>query len=216
MGHLVPMVVEPTRFGERSFDICSRLLRERIVFLGGPVNDEMAGLAIAQLLFLESEDPGKDIFLYINSPGGSTTAGLGIYDTMQHVQPDVATVAVDMTASMGSVLLAAGASGKRYALPHARVMVHEPSVSGPLGGNATDVHIFVDELLETRRVLARLLMRHSGRSEDEVQALFDRDHWFSAEDARDFGLVDHVFSPRLGGDGFGFAKVEQPQMDSTP
>lgn len=201
MGHIVPIVVEPTRFGERSFDIYSRLLRERIVFLGGPITDDIAGIVVAQLLFLESEDPEKDVFLYINSPGGSTTAALGIYDTMQYIRPAVTTVAVGLAASMGAVLLAGGAPKKRQALQHARIMVHEPSVQTHPGGTATDVDVFVKELLQTREVLARLLALHAGKSSAEIAKAMERDHWMSAEEAMAFGLVDQVVDRRPGAGG---------------
>ncbi len=203
MGSIVPIVVEPTRFGERSFDIYSRLLRERIVFLNGPIGDDVAGIVVAQLLFLESEDPTKNVFLYINSPGGSTTAALGIYDTMQYIRPQVATVAVGLAASMGAVLLAGGAPGRRQALRHARIMIHEPSVGGHPGGTATDVDVFVRELLQTRDVLSTLLARHAGKTQAEVAKAMERDHWMSAEQAVAFGLVDEMVQRRPGSDDAG-------------
>lgn len=196
MSQLVPMVVEPGPHGERAFDIYSRLLQERIVFVGGPIEDDMAGLVVAELLFLESVDPDRPVHLYINSPGGVTTAGLAIYDTMQYIRPPVTTVCVGLAASMASVLLAGGAPGHRFALPHARIMLHEPAVPGQLGGKVTDLDIFLNELRHTRSVIANLYSRHCGRPENEILADLARDHWYSAEEARAYGLIDTVTSAR--------------------
>ncbi len=193
---LVPMVVEQSSRGERSFDIYSRLLRDRIVFVTGAIDDDLAGLVVAQLLFLESEDPDRDISVYINSPGGSTTGGMAIYDTMQYIRPVVATVGIGLAASMGSVLLAAGAPGRRTALANSRIMVHQPWVPNQLGGNATDLAIHVQELAAQRSQLATLLARHCGRPVPDVLAEMEHDRWFGPEEAQAFGLVDHVMRDR--------------------
>lgn len=195
MAGLIPMVIEQTNRGERSYDIFSRLLKERIIFLTSAIDDEVANLIVAQLLFLESDDPEKDIFLYINSPGGSTTAGMGIYDTMQYIKPDVATLCTGMAASMGAVLLAGGASGKRFALPHAEIMIHEPSVQR-MGGKVTDVEISMKELLRTRQQLADVLAQHTGQPQDKILKEFERDYWMSASDAQSYGLIDEITIPR--------------------
>ena len=189
---LVPMVVEQSARGERSFDIYSRLLAQRIVFLGEPVTEELANLIIAQLLHLEADDPDKDVSLYINSPGGSVTAGMAIYDTMQFVKPDVATVCLGLGASMGQFLLTAGAPGKRYALPHARIMMHQPL--GGVQGQATDIAIQAENLIKIKREMAELIAEHSGQEAERIIEDSDRDRWFSAEEARDYGLLDHVLS----------------------
>lgn len=193
---LVPMVVEQSSRGERSFDIYSRLLRDRIVFVSGAVDDELAGLVVAQLLFLESEDPDRDISVYINSPGGSTTGGMAIYDTMQYIRPVVATVGIGLAASMGAVLLAAGAPGRRTALANSRIMVHQPWVANQLGGNATDLAIHVQELAAQRSQMAALLARHCGRSAADMLAEMEHDRWFGPEEAQAFGLVDCVMRDR--------------------
>ncbi|WP_028962073.1 ATP-dependent Clp protease proteolytic subunit [Sulfobacillus thermosulfidooxidans] len=192
---LVPIVVEQTNRGERSYDIYSRLLKERIVFLSGMVQDDMANLVVAQLLFLESDDPDKDIYLYINSPGGSVTAGMAIYDTMQYIKPDVATLCVGLAASMASVLLAGGAPGKRFALPNARIMIHEPSIQ-QLGGKVTDVDISVRELIATREQLAKVLAQHTGQSMATLLHDLQRDYWMTAEEAKHYGLIDDITVPR--------------------
>ncbi len=192
---LVPMVVEQTNRGERSYDIYSRLLKERIIFLAGVVDDDMANLVVAQLLFLESDDPDKDVHLYINSPGGSTTAGMGIYDTMQYIKPDVSTLCVGMAASMAAVLLSGGTAGKRYALPHAEIMVHEPSVER-MGGKVTDVEISMRELIKTREQLAGVLSHHTGQTMEKVMKELERDYWMSAEEAKNYGIIDGVTVPR--------------------
>ena len=192
---LVPMVVEQTPRGERAYDIFSRLLKERIIFLGGPVEDHMASLIVAQMLFLESEDPEKPITLYINSPGGSVTAGMAIYDTMQLIKPDVKTFCVGLAASMGAVLLAAGAAGKRYALPNCRVLIHQPMSQG-IGGQATDIDIHAREILRTRASLNGILAKHTGQSLERVEKDTDRDYWMSPEEALSFGLVDEVIQQR--------------------
>lgn len=193
---LVPMVVEQSSRGERSFDIYSRLLRDRIVFVTGAIDDDLAGLVVAQLLFLESEDPDRDISVYINSPGGSTTGGMAIYDTMQYIRPVVATVGIGLAASMGSVLLAAGAPGRRTALANSRIMVHQPWVPNQLGGNATDLAIHVQELSAQRSQLAALYARHCGRPVPDIMAEMEHDRWFGPEEAQAFGLVDHVMRDR--------------------
>ena len=193
---LVPMVVEQTYRGERSFDIYSRLLKERIIFLVGPVEDHMANLIVAQLLFLESENPDKDIHLYINSPGGSVTAGLSIYDTMQFVRPDVSTMCVGQAASMGAFLLAGGAKGKRYCLPNARTMIHQPS--GGAQGQATDIEIQAREILILRQRLNELMASHTGQDLETIERDTERDRFMNAEESRDYGLVDQVVSNRTG------------------
>ncbi|MEH6528023.1 MAG: ATP-dependent Clp endopeptidase proteolytic subunit ClpP [Sneathiella sp.] len=194
MNNLVPMVVEQTARGERSYDIFSRLLKERIIFVTGQVQDGMAGLITAQLLFLEAENPNKPISMYINSPGGVVTSGLAIYDTMQYVKPDIATVCVGQAASMGSFLLAAGSAGHRYALPNARVMVHQPS--GGAQGQATDIQIQAAEIIKVRSRLNDIYARHTGKSLKVIEASMERDNFMTADEAKDFGLVDHVVDKR--------------------
>lgn len=191
---LVPMVVEKSQFGERGYDIYSRLLKDRIVFLGGAIDDDVANLIIAQLLFLESEDPKKDIFLYVNSPGGSVSAGLGIVDTMNHIKPDVATVCVGMAASMGSIILASGAKGKRFALPNAEVMIHQPW--GGVQGQASDIEITARHILATRERLNKILAKASGQSLDKVEKDVDRDFFMTAEESKKYGLVDQVYKSK--------------------
>ncbi len=192
--NLVPMVVEQTPRGERSYDIYSRLLKERVVFLVGPVEDNVANLIVAQFLYLESENPDKDIHLYINSPGGSVSAGLAIYDTMQFIKPDVSTMCVGQAASMGSLLLAGGAKGKRYCLPHSRVMIHQPL--GGFQGQATDIDIHAREILKAREQLNMILANHTGQSLETISQDTERDNFKSAEEARDYGLIDEVLSER--------------------
>jgi len=194
MNTLVPMVVEQTNRGERAYDIYSRLLKERIIFLVGPVNDAVASLICAQLLFLEAENPSKDISIYINSPGGLVTAGLAIYDTMQYVRPDVATICVGQAASMGSLLLAAGAKGKRFALPNSRIMVHQPS--GGAQGQASDIEIQAREILSLRRRLNDIYVKHTGQSLTDIEEAMERDKFMSPEEAKSFGLVDDVMAAR--------------------
>jgi ATP-dependent Clp protease protease subunit len=194
MNALVPMVVEQTNRGERAYDIYSRLLKERIIFLTGGVDDHVASLICAQLLHLESENPTKDIAFYINSPGGVVTSGLSIYDTMQYIRPDVSTVCLGQAASMGSLLLAAGAPGKRFALPYSRIMVHQPS--GGAQGQATDIEIQAREILRMREMLNGIYVRHTGQPLDEIEKAMDRDKFMSAEEAKDFGLVDEVVEAR--------------------
>ena len=196
MSQLVPVVVEPSARGERSFDIYSRLLRERIIFVTGPIEEQMAGLIVAQLLFLESEDSTKAVHLYIDSPGGSTTAGLAIYDTMQHIAPPVSTLAVGLAASAAAVLLAAGSHGRRYALPHSRIMLHEPAIPGGVGGKLTDLDIVIHELAHTKHVLVDLLQEHTGQPRQQIVDDIGRDFWMSAADARNYGLVDHISQAR--------------------
>jgi len=187
---LVPMVVEDTGRGERAYDIYSRLLKDRIIFLGGAVEDHMANLIIAQLLFLESEDPDRDIHLYINSPGGVVTAGMAIYDTMQYLKAPVSTICVGQAASMGAVLLAAGAPGKRYALPHARIMIHQPL--GGFQGQATDINIHAQEILRMRETLNGLLAKHSGQDIEKIAADTERDFFMDSEMARNYGIIDSI------------------------
>lgn len=197
MSYLVPMVVEQTNRGERSYDIYSRLLKERIIFLGNAIDDDVANLVVAQLLFLESDDPDRDINLYVNSPGGSVTAGMAIYDTMQHIKPDVSTICVGLAASMGAVLLAGGADAKRYALPNARIMIHEPWVN-QIGGKITDLDIQMKELIRNRESLAKILGKHSGHSLEQILKETERDYWMTAEEAKAYHLVDEVLEPRTG------------------
>ncbi len=196
MGHLVPMVVEQSARGERAFDIYSRLLKERIIFVGGVVDDGLANLVIAQLLFLEREDPDKDIDMYINSPGGSVTAGLAIYDTMQLVRPDVATICAGMAASMGSILLTGGTLGKRYALPHSKILIHQPWVQ-QIGGQATDVEIAARDLIATRRMLAGIYETTTKKPIEQILKDIDRDYYMTAEEAREYGLVDQIFNKEM-------------------
>ncbi len=191
---LVPMVVEQSSRGERAYDIFSRLLKERVIFLVGPVEDHMANLVVAQILFLESENPDKDIHLYINSPGGSVSAGLSIYDTMQFVKPDVSTMCLGQAASMGALLLAGGAPGKRFALPHARIMIHQPL--GGFQGQATDIDIHAKEILRTRDRLNEILVKHTGQPMEKIQTDTDRDFFMSSEDAVEYGLIDQVMMQR--------------------
>lgn len=191
----IPMVVEQTNRGERSYDIFSRLLKERIIFLNGPVHDGMCSLITSQLLFLESEDPDKDISMYINSPGGVVTSGLSIYDTMQYIKPDVATMCMGQAASMGSLLLTAGAKGKRFLLPNARVMIHQPS--GGFQGQATDIEIHAREIMELKDRLNKLYVKHTGKKLKTIQDSMERDNFMTAEQAKDFGLVDEIVEKRL-------------------
>jgi ATP-dependent Clp protease protease subunit len=192
--NLVPMVIEQTARGERAYDIYSRLLKERVIFVVGPVEDYMANVVVAQLLFLESENPDKDIHLYINSPGGSVTAGLAIYDTMQFIKPDVSTMCIGQAASMGALLLAGGAGGKRYCLPHSRMMIHQPL--GGFQGQATDIDIHAKEILLVRERLNRILSRHTGQPMEQVEKDTDRDNFMGGREARDYGLVDEVLTER--------------------
>ncbi|TXD42654.1 ATP-dependent Clp endopeptidase proteolytic subunit ClpP [Lujinxingia vulgaris] len=198
----IPNVVEQTHRGERGWDIFSRLLKDRIIFLGTQVNDQIANSIIAQLLFLESDDPDKEISLYINSPGGSVTAGLAIYDTMQYVKAPVTTICLGQAASMGAVLLAAGEPGRRFSLPNSRILIHQPLMGG-LSGQATDIDIQAREILKLRETLNGILARHTGQSLENIERDTDRDFFMSAEDAREYGLVDEVISPR--------AKQDQPE-----
>jgi ATP-dependent Clp protease protease subunit len=191
---LVPIVVEQTGRGERSWDIFSRLLKDRIVFIGTPIDDHVANLVIAQLLFLEAEDPEKDIFMYINTPGGSVTAGMAIYDTMQFIKPEVATTCMGMAASMGALLLAAGGAGKRSILPHARVMIHQPW--GGVQGQVTDIEIQTKEYRTHKRILNEILARHTGQELEKIEKDTDRNYWMSAEEAKDYGLIDEVYEKR--------------------
>lgn len=191
MSTLVPMVVEQTNRGERAYDIYSRLLKDRIIFIGGPIDDTVANLVIAQLLFLEAEDPDKDIAMYINSPGGSITAGMAIFDTMQHVRPDVQTICVGMAASMGAFLLAAGQSGKRYALPNSEILIHQPLMSG-LGGQATEIEIHARHIVNTRERLNKILAERTGQPLERIEKDTDRDHFMSGAEAKEYGLIDEV------------------------
>jgi ATP-dependent Clp protease protease subunit len=194
--NLVPMVVEQTSRGERAYDIYSRLLKERVVFLVGPVEDNVANLIVAQLLFLESENPDKDIHLYINSPGGSVSAGLAIYDTMQFIKPDVSTMCVGQAASMGALLLAGGGRGKRFCLPHSRVMIHQPL--GGFQGQATDIDIHAREILKARERLNKIFSVHTGRDLHQIQLDTERDHFMSSDEAKEYGLIDEVLQQRQG------------------
>ncbi|MDT8902336.1 ATP-dependent Clp endopeptidase proteolytic subunit ClpP [Anaeroselena agilis] len=192
--NFVPIVVEQNNRGERAYDIYSRLLKDRIVFLGGPIDDAVANVIIAQLLFLESEDPDKDIHLYINSPGGVVTSGLAIYDTMQHVKPDVSTICIGMAASAAALLLSAGAKGKRYALPYSRVMIHQPH--GGAQGQATDIEIHAKEILRLREIGNEILVRHTGQPMEKIQRDMERDFFMSSEEAKEYGIVDAVMIQR--------------------
>ena len=194
MSNLIPMVVEQSNKGERAYDIYSRLLKERIIFLTGQINDNVASLVTAQLLFLEAEDPKKEIYLYINSPGGLVTAGLGIYDTMQYVKPEVSTLCIGQAASMGSFLLAAGAKGKRFSLPNSRIMVHQPSAG--FQGQATDIEIHANEVLSLKKRLNEIYSKHTGKSADEIKSALERDNFMTAETAKSFGLIDEVVEKR--------------------
>ena len=194
MNNLIPMVVEQTSRGERAFDIYSRLLKERIVFVVGAINDHVASLVTAQLLFLESEDPKKEIFLYINSPGGLVTAGLGIYDTMQYVKPDISTLCIGQAASMGSFLLSAGTKGKRFSLPNSRIMVHQPSAG--YQGQATDIEIHAKEILSLKKRLNKIYSKHTKKSEEEIKVALERDKFMSPTEAKEFGLIDSVVEKR--------------------
>ena len=195
MSYLVPMVIETTGKGERAYDIYSRLLKERIVFIGTPIDDVIANLIIAQILFLNMEEPGKDINIYINSPGGSVTAGLAIYDTMRFVKCDVATYCLGQAASMGSLLLAAGTKGKRYCLPNARVMIHQPW--GGTQGTASDIHIQAKEILKLKEQLNQILVHHTGQTMERIEKDTDRDYFMSAEEAKNYGIVDQVITTRM-------------------
>ena len=194
MNNLIPMVVEQSNRGERAYDIYSRLLKERIVFLVGQINDSSASLITAQLLFLEAENPKKDIYLYINSPGGLVTAGLGIYDTMQYVKPDVSTLCIGQACSMGSFLLAAGQKGKRFSLPNSRIMVHQPSAG--FQGQATDIEIHANEVLSLKKRLNEIYSKHTGKSVDDIKKALERDNFLTAENAKSFGLIDQVVEKR--------------------
>jgi len=194
VDQLIPMVVEQTGRGERAYDIYSRLLKERIIFLGTPIDDTISSLIVAQLIFLESEDPDKDIFLYINSPGGSVTAGLAIYDTMQYIKPDVRTICVGLAASMGAVLLAGGAPGKRSSLPNSRIMIHQPW--GGVQGTATDISIQAEEILKTKKKINEIIANHCGKTLEEVEKDTERDKYLSAEEAKNYGLIDNIYYKR--------------------
>ena len=194
MNTLIPMVVEQTNKGERAFDIYSRLLKERIIFLTGQINDTVASLVTAQLLFLEAEDPKKEIYLYINSPGGLVTAGLGIYDTMQYVKPDISTLCIGQAASMGSFLLSAGKKGKRFSLPNSRIMVHQPSAG--FQGQATDIEIHANEVLALKKRLNEIYSKHTGKTVDEIKTALERDNFMTADSAKAFGLIDEVVEKR--------------------
>lgn len=195
-NNLIPTVIEQSGRGERAFDIYSRLLKERIIFLVGPVNDQTANLVVAQLLFLESENPDKDIYFYINSPGGSVTAGMSIYDTMKFIKPDVQTLCLGQAASMGAFLLSAGTKGKRYALPNSRVMIHQPLISGGLGGQASDIEIHARELLKLKEKLNQMLAEHTGQPLEKIERDTDRDNFMSATEAATYGLIDKVIETR--------------------
>lgn len=193
MSYLVPMVIEQTNRGERSYDIYSRLLKDRIIFLGGPVTDDVANLIVAQMLFLEAEDPEKDIFLYINSPGGSISAGMAIYDTMQYIRSDVHTICVGLAASMGAFLLTAGAKGKRTALPNAEILIHQPLIAGGgISGQATEIEIHAKHLLRVKERMNRILAERTGQTIERIEADTDRDRYMTAEEAKEYGLIDEV------------------------
>ena len=194
MSTLVPMVVEQSNKGERAYDIYSRLLKERIIFLTGQINDSVASLVTAQLLFLEAEDPKKEIYLYINSPGGLVTAGLGIYDTMQYIKPEISTLCIGQAASMGSFLLAAGSKGKRFSLPNSRIMVHQPSAG--FQGQATDIEIHANEVLSLKKRLNEIYSKHTGKSVDDIKTALERDNFMTADAAKSFGLIDEVVEKR--------------------
>ena len=194
MSNLIPMVVEQSNRGERAYDIYSRLLKERIIFLTGQINDNVASLVTAQLLFLEAEDPKKEIYLYINSPGGLVTAGLGIYDTMQYVKPDISTLCIGQAASMGSFLLSAGKKGKRFSLPNSRIMVHQPSAG--FQGQATDIEIHANEVLSLKKRLNEIYSKHTGKSVDEIKSALERDNFMTPDNAKNFGLLDKVVEKR--------------------
>jgi len=196
MANLVPYVIEQTSRGERSYDIYSRLLKDRIIFLGDAVSDVSASLIIAQLLFLESEDPDKDISLYINSPGGVITSGLAIYDTMNHIKCDVSTICVGMAASMGSFLLAGGAKGKRFALPNSEIMIHQPSISGGLGGQATDIKIYADRIIQTKKKLNQIYADNTGQPLSKIADDMERDYFMTSEEALEYGLIDKIITRR--------------------
>jgi len=195
MNTLIPMVVEQSSKGERAYDIYSRLLKERIIFLTGPINDNVASLATAQMLFLESENPKKEIYLYINSPGGLVTAGLGVYDTMQYIKPPVSTLCIGQAASMGSFLLAAGEKGKRFSLPNSRIMVHQPSAG--FQGQATDIEIHANEVLALKKRLNEIYSKHTGQSIEDIKKALERDNFMTPESAKDFGLIDEVVEKRI-------------------
>ncbi|NWG28957.1 MAG: ATP-dependent Clp endopeptidase proteolytic subunit ClpP [Ignavibacteriaceae bacterium] len=195
-NQLVPYVIEQTGRGERGMDIYSRLLRERIIFIGMPIDDHVASLTIAQLIFLEAEDSQKDINLYINTPGGSVTSGLAIYDTMRYIKPDVATICVGMAASMGAILLAGGAKGKRSALPHSKIMIHQPWIGG-LQGQTTDIEIHAKEMLKTRDTLYKILAKHTGKTIEQITKDCDRDYFLTSEEAKDYNLIDNVLETRI-------------------
>ena len=199
MNTLIPMVVEQTSRGERSFDIYSRLLKERIIFLSGPVHDQVSTLIVAQLLFLEADNPKKDIAFYINSPGGSVTAGMAMYDTMKYIRPSVSTICVGMAASMGSLLLTAGDKGKRFSLPNSRIMVHQPSAG--FQGQASDIERHAKDILETKRRLNEIYVEHTGQDYDTIERTLDRDTFMTPEEALEFGLIDQVFDKRVSGAG---------------
>ncbi|AJE18987.1 Clp protease ClpP [Neisseria elongata subsp. glycolytica ATCC 29315] len=193
---LIPTVIEQSGRGERAFDIYSRLLKERIIFLVGPVTDHTANLVVAQMLFLESENPDKDIFFYIDSPGGSVTAGMSVFDTMNFIKPDVSTLCLGQAASMGAFLLSAGAKGKRFALPNSRIMIHQPLISGGLGGQASDIEIHARELIKLKQKLNELLAKHTGQPLEKVERDTDRDNFMSSEAAKEYGLIDEVIATR--------------------
>lgn len=194
MRSLIPFVIEQTSKGERSFDIFSRLLKDRVIFLGGPIDDDMANVVIAQILFLESEDPDKDIYLYINSPGGSVTAGLAIYDTMQYVKPDISTICIGQAASMAAVLLCAGTKGKRLSLPNSRILIHQPI--GGVQGQATDIEIHAREIIKTKNIINRIIAKHTGMDISKVEKDTERDYFMDAEEALAYRIIDNIYTTR--------------------
>lgn len=205
MDYLIPMVVEQTNRGERAYDIYSRLLKDRIIFLGMPIDDHVANVIIAQLLFLEAEEPDRDVYLYLNCPGGYVTSGLAIYDTIQYIKPDVSTICIGQAASMGALLLTAGAKGKRFSLPHARIMIHQPM--GGFQGQATDIEIQAREILKMRETLDHILVRHTGQPREKIRLDTERDFFMTGDEAREYGLIDEVIFSRDG------AKVPKPLTD---
>lgn len=194
MSYLIPTVIEKSQFGERAYDIYSRLLKERIIFLSGPIDDHVANITVAQLLFLESEDPKKDIYLYINSPGGSVSSGLAVYDTMQHIKPDVSTICVGLAASMGAILLSAGAKGKRFVLPNAEVMIHQPW--GGAEGKASDIAISAKQILKLRENLNKIIAKNTGKPLAQVEKDTDRDFYMTADEAKKYGIIDEIYKPK--------------------
>lgn len=212
--HLVPIVVEQTQRGERAYDIYSRLLKDRIIFIGSPIDDVISSLVIAQLLFLEADEPAQDVYLYINSPGGIVTSGLAVYDTMQYIKSDVSTICVGQASSLGALLLSAGASGKRFALPHARIMLHQPA--GAFRGQATDIDIQAREILLMKETLSEILARHTGKDVEAIKQDTDRDFFMSGEEAKEYGIIDEVIVSKDGGEPGAEAADSDEKGDKSP